>query len=204
MVVEDFPVLREALVRGLRECGYAVDASGDGDKALWYATTNSYAAILLNVMLPGIDGLEILRRLRAKGITVPMLLLTARDTVNDRVIGLDAGADDYLTKPFAVPELLARVRALVRRGQHQHDPILEIADLRVDTTARRANGLYCIFWPYKPDVWSPAKRSVNTCTILNRMSRPTPSKPPSPGCGENWIRKAVRLYCTPGVVWATC
>lgn len=103
-------------------------------------------------MLPGIDGLEILRRLRAKGITVPMLLLTARDTVNDRVIGLDAGADDYLTKPFAVPELLARVRALVRRGQHQHDPILEIADLRVDTTARRANGLYCIFWPYKPDV----------------------------------------------------
>jgi len=89
-------------------------------------------------MLPGIDGLEILRRLRAKGSTVPVLLLTARDTVNDRVIGLDAGADDYLTKPFAVPELLARVRALVRRGQHQHDPILEIADLRVDTTARRA------------------------------------------------------------------
>ncbi len=138
LVVEDFPVLREALVRGLRECGYAVDASGDGDEALWYATTNTYAAILLDVMLPGIDGLEILRRLRAKGSTVPVLLLTARDTVNDRVVGLDAGADDYLTKPFAVPELLARVRALVRRGQHHSDPVVEISDLRVDTTARRA------------------------------------------------------------------
>jgi two-component system, OmpR family, response regulator len=121
LVVEDFPVLREALVRGLRDCGYAVDASGDGEEGLWYATSNDYDAILLDIMLPGIDGIELLRRLRAKGSTVPVLLLTARDSVDDRVQGLDSGADDYLIKPFAVPELLARV-----------------GDLRVDTAARRA------------------------------------------------------------------
>jgi DNA-binding response OmpR family regulator len=138
LVVEDFPVLREALVRGLRDCGYAVDASGDGEEGLWYATSNDYDAILLDIMLPGIDGIELLRRLRAKGSTVPVLLLTARDSVDDRVQGLDSGADDYLIKPFAVPELLARVRALVRRRHAQSDPMVQVGDLRVDTAARRA------------------------------------------------------------------
>lgn len=138
LVVEDFQILREALVKGLRECGYAVDASGDGEEGLWYATTNDYDAILLDIMLPRIDGLEVIRRIRAKGRDVPILLLTARDQVDDRVTGLDAGADDYLTKPFAVAELLARVRALVRRRHQQSDPMVTMGDLKVDTTARRA------------------------------------------------------------------
>jgi DNA-binding response OmpR family regulator len=136
LVVEDYAPLRASLIQGLGEAGFAVDATGDGDEGLWYARSNPYDLILLDVMLPGRDGLDITRALRAEGCASHILLLTAKDTVEDRVRGLDRGADDYLVKPFAFAELLARVRALVRRSYQAKDPILRIADLEIDTAAR--------------------------------------------------------------------
>lgn len=137
LVIEDFTALRTAIERGLREAGYAVDATGDGKEGLWYARSNPYDVLILDLMLPGIDGMKILRAIRQAQINVRVLILTAKDELDDRVTGLDAGADDYLTKPFAFPELLARVRALVRRHHEQADPVLRIADLEVDTVAKR-------------------------------------------------------------------
>jgi DNA-binding response OmpR family regulator len=122
---------------GLKDQGYAVDETGDGDEGLWFATRNSYDAIVLDLMLPGTDGVEILRRLRAAGSTVHVLVLTARDSVADRVKGLDLGADDYLIKPFAFDELLARLRALTRRAYGGKSPLLTVADLDMDTAARQ-------------------------------------------------------------------
>src|SRR3954471_19704461 len=116
LVVEDSLPIRTAVRDGLAEQGYAVDVASNGEDGLWLAEQNPYDVIVLDVMLPKVDGLEIVRRLRAKGAKVAVLLLTARDTVADRVSGLDHGADDYLVKPFELTELLARVRALVRRG----------------------------------------------------------------------------------------
>lgn len=141
LVVEDYDPLRKAVGQALREVGYAVDASADGEEGLWYARSNDYDAIVLDIMLPGVDGLTIVSRLRKAGRTAPVLLLTAKDTVEDRVAGLDQGADDYLVKPFALAELLARVRALVRRRYDAKDPVLRVADLEIDTakrTVRRA------------------------------------------------------------------
>lgn len=137
LVVEDYPPLRRSLVMGLKDQGYAVDETGDGDEGLWFATRNSYDAIVLDLMLPGCDGVEILRRLRAAGSTVHVLVLTARDTVADRVKGLDLGADDYLIKPFAFEELLARLRSLTRRAYGGKSPRLAIADLELDTATRQ-------------------------------------------------------------------
>jgi DNA-binding response OmpR family regulator len=114
-----------------------VDVTGDGQEGLWYATSNDYDVIILDLMLPGLDGLSILKQLRSKGKKAHVLILTARDTVNDRIKGLDLGADDYLVKPFAFGELLARLRALVRRQYEQKCPSLEIGDLRLDTTSQR-------------------------------------------------------------------
>ena len=128
--------MARSLGEGLRESGYAVDITGDGEEGLWYAESNTYDAIILDIMLPGIDGLTILRRLREKGCGTPVLFLTARTAVEDRVDGIDAGADDYLTKPFAFEELLSRVRALVRRVYQQRRPDIEIGDLRIDTVRR--------------------------------------------------------------------
>ena len=138
LVIEDYALLREALARGLRDAGYAVDATGSGTDGLWYAENHPYDAVILDIMLPGVDGFAILRRLRDAGNTTRVLVLTARDAVADRVNGLDLGADDYLVKPFAFDELLARVRALVRRQYDRLDPVLRIGDLEVDTRARRA------------------------------------------------------------------
>jgi len=138
LVIEDYEPLRKSLSRGLRNAGFAVDASGDGEEGLWYARTNDYDAIVLDLMLPGIDGLTILRRLREEGRKTPVLILTARGEVEDRVRGLDRGADDYLVKPFALEELLARVRALVRRGYDAKDPVVRVGDLEVDTAGRVA------------------------------------------------------------------
>jgi DNA-binding response OmpR family regulator len=136
LVVEDYEPLRKTLVRGFQDQGYAVDATGDGAEGLWYATTNQYDAIILDLMLPGKSGLEILSQLRATHSEMPVLLLTAKDEVEDRVRGLDVGADDYLTKPFAVPELLARVRALTRRSHHHRSPAITVSDLVIDTSKR--------------------------------------------------------------------
>ncbi|HEX3719217.1 MAG TPA: response regulator transcription factor [Verrucomicrobiae bacterium] len=135
LVVEDEEDLRHGLEQALREEGYAVDAAGDGTDALYKAETWEYDAIVLDIMLPGLDGLEILRRLRKKK-TVPVLLLTARDGFADRVRGLDLGADDYLIKPFDLGELIARVRALIRRSAGAPSPVLALGTVSVNTAAR--------------------------------------------------------------------
>ena len=126
------------LKRALQEEGHAVDVAADGREGLWLATENTYGAIVLDVMLPGLDGIEVCRRLREAGSWVPVLLLTARDGVSDRVRGLDAGADDYLVKPFSLLELAARLRALARRDDRSRPVILAEGDLRLDPAAKRA------------------------------------------------------------------
>jgi two-component system OmpR family response regulator len=136
LLVEDYQMLRESLERGLAAQGFAVDATGDGSEGRWFATTNDYDIVVLDLMLPGASGLEILSAMRAAKKSAPVLLLTAKDEVQDRVAGLDAGADDYLTKPFAVAELLARIRALVRRGHRVADPLVTVGALSIDTAAR--------------------------------------------------------------------
>ena len=138
LIVEDYEPLRASLRSGLIESGYAVDATHDGEEALWYACDNGYDIAILDLMLPGMNGFELLRRMRSAGITAHVLVLTARDAVEDRIAGLDLGADDYVVKPFAFDELLARLRALVRRRYDRQDPILRILDLEIDTVKRTA------------------------------------------------------------------
>ena len=138
LVVEDETKLRELLRRGLGEEGYTADVADRGEEALWMAQAVSYDAIVLDVMLPGADGFEVCRRLRGNGVWAPVLMLTARDEIDDRVNGLDAGADDYLTKPFAFEELLARLRALARRAPVERPSVIEVGDLRLDPAAHRA------------------------------------------------------------------
>jgi two-component system OmpR family response regulator len=138
LVVEDERKLADLLARGLREEGHAADVATEGEQALWMAQAAPFDAIVLDVMLPGIDGFEVCRRLRASDVWAPVLMLTARDAVEDRVTGLDAGADDYLMKPFAFDELLARLRALTRRAPNERPTMVEIGDLRLDPAAHRA------------------------------------------------------------------
>lgn len=136
LLVEDFQILRESLAQGLREAGYAVDAAADGEEGLWLAQSNPYDVLILDLMLPKLDGLSLLKKLREKNDQTHVLILTARDAPDDRVRGLDLGADDYLPKPFVLAELLARVRALVRRKYQIKSPTVRVADLEVDTSAR--------------------------------------------------------------------
>jgi two-component system OmpR family response regulator len=136
--VEDEPKMAALVARALREEGHAADVARDGAEALRLVKVAPYDALVLDVMLPGLDGLAVLRSLRADKVWTPVLLLTARDAVGDRVGGLDAGADDYLTKPFSFAELLARVRAIARRGPVERPTILEAGDLRLDPAAHRA------------------------------------------------------------------
>jgi two-component system OmpR family response regulator len=138
LVVEDDVKMASLLRRGLLEEGLAADVARTGDDALWMAEATEYDAIVLDVMLPGADGFEVCRRLREAGRWSPVLMLTARDAVEDRVAGLDAGADDYLTKPFSFAELLARLRALARRAPLERPTVLEADDLRLDPATRRA------------------------------------------------------------------
>ncbi len=138
LVVEDELKMAGLLRRGLQEEGHAVDLARTGDDAIWMARAAEYDAVVLDLMLPGIDGIEVCRRLRDGGVWAPVLMLTARDGVDDRVAGLDAGADDYLPKPFSFAELLARLRALVRRGANERPAVLEVGDLRLDPATRRA------------------------------------------------------------------
>src|SRR5882724_205064 len=138
LIVEDEPRMAALLRRGLAEDGYAVDIAGTGTDALWQATEFSYDAVILDVMLPGLDGMEVCRQLRDRGRWMPVLMLTARDAVDDRIRGLDAGADDYLTKPFSFGELAARLRALIRRGTGDRPTTLTVGELRLDPATHRA------------------------------------------------------------------
>jgi two-component system OmpR family response regulator len=135
--VEDRRDFAALLRRGLEEEGHACDVANTGEDALWMAASTDYDVVTVDLMLPGIDGVEAVRLLRKKGVRTPVLILTARDALRDRVKGLDAGADDYLTKPFALEELLARLRALARRGPVERPPVLEVGSLRLDPGSHR-------------------------------------------------------------------
>src|SRR6476469_7186764 len=137
LVVEDTLKMVGLIRRGHVEEGHAADVAPNGEDALWMADAHPYDAIVLDVMLPGLSGFETCRRLRSSGVWTPVLMLTARDSVDDRVAGLDAGADDYLTKPCSLAELLARLRALVRRGDVERPTEVVVGDLRLDPASRR-------------------------------------------------------------------
>jgi DNA-binding response OmpR family regulator len=137
LLVEDSPLLQQTVGQALRRSGYAVDISSDGEDGLWRAENTDYDVIVLDIMLPKLDGLSVLRRLREQGKTTHVMLLTARVTVQDRVDGLRSGADDYLVKPFALEELLARVEALCRRAYGTKQNHLSLADLEIDTAAKK-------------------------------------------------------------------
>lgn len=138
LVVEDDLRIAAPFKRGLEAEGYAVDVATTGPDGLWYATEFTYDAVLLDVVLPGMSGIEVCRRLRSENRSMPILMLSARDAIVDRVAGLDVGADDYLVKPFAFGELTARIRALIRRGSVQRPAEMQVADLRLDPASRRA------------------------------------------------------------------
>ena len=138
LFVEDSERLRRSVSDGLRKAGYAVDAAADGEDGLHLARTEPYDVIILDIMLPKLDGLEVLRRLRVAGKQMHVLMLTARDTVSDKVLGLRSGADDYLIKPFAFDELLARVEALTRRQHQNKHPLIKVGPLEIDLSARTA------------------------------------------------------------------
>jgi two-component system OmpR family response regulator len=138
LVVEDELKMAALIRRGLVEEGYAADIACTGEEALWMARATPYDAIVLDVMLPGQNGLEVCRSLRESGVWSPILMLTARDGLDNKVLGLDSGADDYLTKPFSFAELLARLRALARRGPSERPAVLEVGSLRLDPAARQA------------------------------------------------------------------
>ena len=137
LLVEDEPRMSNVIAKGLREQSYAVDVVEDGDAGLYQAALNDYDLIVLDVLLPQRDGFEVCRELRARGDSTPVLMLTARASVDDRITGFDAGADDYLTKPFSFRELVARVRALLRRDSKLRPDVLEVSDLIVDSASHR-------------------------------------------------------------------
>ncbi|MGH2921155.1 MAG: response regulator transcription factor [Gaiellaceae bacterium] len=161
LVVEDDLKMAALLRRGFVEEGLAADVARTGDDALWMAEATDYDAIVLDVMLPGADGFEVCRRLRDAGRWSPVLMLTARDAVEDRVAGLDAGADDYLTKPFSFAELLARLRALARRVPPERPAVLEVGDLRLDPATRRV-------WRGSAEVQLSAKEFALLETFMRR------------------------------------
>jgi DNA-binding response OmpR family regulator len=136
LLIEDYEPLRKSLTKGLREAGFAVDVAADGEEGLWQAQSGKHDVIILDLMLPKLDGLSILRQLREESNPVHVLILTAKDMLHDRVRGLNLGADDYLVKPFAFDELLARVRALIRRKHDTKSPLIRVADLEIDTRTR--------------------------------------------------------------------
>lgn len=138
LVVEDYVPLRTSITQILHESGYTVDDTGDGSEALQLATKNNYTLAIIDIMLPGTDGMEVLSAIRKAERATAVLIITARDSIDDRVKGLDAGADDYLVKPFSLEELTARVRALLRRANQVRDPVLRVGDLELDTRRRSA------------------------------------------------------------------
>jgi two-component system, OmpR family, response regulator len=159
LVVEDEVKMAALIRRGLKEQGLTVDLAGSGEEGLGMARSSSYDAVVLDVILPGIDGFETCRQLRQEGIWAPVLMLTARGALEDRVAGLDGGADDYLTKPFSFAELLARLRALVRRGQAERPPLVVVGDLRLDPATRQV-------WRGETEVELSAKEFVLLETFM--------------------------------------
>ena len=164
LVVEDDLRLAGLLRRGLGKEGLAVDLASNGEDALWMAAAHDYDAIILDVTLPGIDGFETCRRLRVAGVWTPVLILTARDSVEDRVAGLDTGADDYLAKPFAFAELLARLRALARRGEVERPSVLAVGDLCLDPASRRV-------WRGPVDIGVEIELSAKEFALLETFMR---------------------------------
>ena len=136
LFVEDYKPLQKSVSKAIRELGWAADVASDGEEGLWFAENNTYDVIILDLMLPKMPGLSILARLRENRNATPILILTARDAVEDRMKGLDMGADDYLIKPFFLGELTSRLKALVRRSYNQKDPVIHIGNLEIDTSAR--------------------------------------------------------------------
>jgi two-component system OmpR family response regulator len=161
LVVEDELKMARLLQRGLAEEGHAVDVARRGDEALWKARATEYDAVVLDVMLPGVDGVQVCRRLRDDGVWAPVLMLTARDAVEDRIAGLDAGADDYLPKPFSFAELLARLRALTRRGTPSRPAVIEVGDLRLDPATRQV-------WRGEAEVFLSGKEFAVLETFMRR------------------------------------
>jgi len=159
LVVEDEVKLASLIRRGLREEGLLADVAIKGEDALWMAGSSEYDVIVLDVMLPGIDGFKTCKRLRADGVRTPILMLTARGDVQDRIEGLNVGADDYLIKPFAFGELVARVHALARRGEVERLPLLQVDDLRLDPVAHRA-------WRGEQEVVLSAKEFLLLATLM--------------------------------------
>ena len=161
LVVEDELRMASLIRRGLTTEGLAADVAATGEDALWMAQAHDYDAIVLDVMLPGLNGFETCRRLRADGVWTPVLMLTARDSVEDRVAGLDTGADDYLVKPFAFAELLARLRALARRRELERPAVLEVGDLRLDPATRHV-------WRGSSEIHLSAKEFALLETFMRR------------------------------------
>jgi two-component system, OmpR family, response regulator len=161
LVVEDEVKMAALVRRGLVEEGYAADVARTGEEALWMARATPYDAIVLDVMLPGRDGMDVCRSLRGSGIWSPIVLLTARDGVEDKVSGLDSGADDYLSKPFSFAELLARLRALVRRGPLERPTVLEVGSLRLDPATRQT-------WRGNAEIDLSAKEFALLETLMRR------------------------------------
>src|SRR5688500_13996640 len=164
LIAEDERKLATLLKRGFEREGMAVDVVNEGPEALARGQATEYDAIILDVMLPGLDGLKVCRALREAGVWSPVLMLTARDAVRDRVAGLDAGADDYLTKPFSYAELLARLRALVRRGAPERPVVLEVGDLRLDPATRQV-------WRGDEEIALSAKEFAVLETFMRRPGR---------------------------------
>ena len=185
LVVEDEVKMAALIRRGLREEGMAVDVTERGEDALWMAGSTEYDAIVLDVMLPGIDGFETCKRLRGDGVWAPVLMLTARDAVEDRVSGLDGGADDYLTKPFSFAELLARLRALARRPPAERPVLLEVGELRLDPATRQV-------WRGDAEISLSAKEFTLLEVFMRRPGRCCPATSFSSTRGTTRTRTAQR------------
>jgi two-component system copper resistance phosphate regulon response regulator CusR len=173
LIVEDERKLAAAVQSGLEAEAYSADVAYTGEEGFYLASTQSFDLMILDVMLPGRDGMEILRNLRQRGIRTPALLLTARDAVDDRVLGLDSGADDYLVKPFAFPELLARIRALLRRGRPEAPANLKISDLVMDVASRSAtrNGAMLDLTPREFDLLEYLLRNQGRVVSREMLAR---------------------------------
>jgi two-component system OmpR family response regulator len=180
LVVEDEVKMAALIRRGLVEEGYAADIARTGEDALWMARATPYDAILLDVMLPGLDGFDVCRKLRETGVWTPILMLTALDGVEDRVAGLDSGADDYLTKPFSFDELLARLRALTRRGLSERPTVLEVGSLRLDPATREVwrDGVQVGLSARSSRCWRRSCAGLGTCCHASTSST-TPGTTPT-------------------------